>query len=236
MANLNPSKLEGTFGSEVVNRSLLYGVLGYLPEETCNVLILPGPKQGQMALLLESNGYQVSRLCDENDDMPGCINTNIDSLPEESFGVVIAPGWLAGEGETEKITRQAMRLLVDGGFFIGSVASRFAAAIDLAQISIDNAKLLASGIENKAWQESNELFTPNEVALVLEAVEFEVVDFYGWEIALSRLSDKQLGSYDWTEEQVESFMELEFRLAQERSILGIAPTIQFICKKHNPEN
>ncbi|HNW32531.1 MAG TPA: hypothetical protein PKN77_07660, partial [Caldisericia bacterium] len=59
--NPSPSMNEGTFASEVINRSLLYGILGYLPEEICNVLVLDGLKQTQMSLILENAGYKVAR-------------------------------------------------------------------------------------------------------------------------------------------------------------------------------
>ncbi|HOR46498.1 MAG TPA: hypothetical protein PLX04_02025 [Caldisericia bacterium] len=226
---------EGTFASEIINRSLLYGILGYLPEEICNVLVLDGPKQTQMALILENAGYKVARICPQKDDDPTCIASTTEGIDGESFGVVICPGWLSDNEDPEKISREAMRLLVQGGFFFGSVPGRFAAAVDCVPQSTSNASSIANGIDETQWWGTKELFTPNDIACELEAIGFEVVDLYGWEHALTKLPGEKLSATDWDEGFFEDFLELEFRLAQERSILGMAPTIQFVAKKPNPE-
>ncbi len=227
----NPSANEGTFGNEVINGSLLYGILGYLPEESCNVLILDGPNQGDIAVVLEENSYVVTRLCGESCTKPGCVSTNAEELPAEGFGAVISPGWFMDEGETERVSRQAYRLLVANGVFVGCVPGRFAAAIDNVVSSVANANTLANGIEGGTWQGAKELFTPLEIVQMLEAVGFEMTDLYGWQIALQELPQSKLGSSSWADNEIDALLELEFRLAQERSLLGVAPTIQFIAKK-----
>lgn len=229
--NPNPKNFEGAFGNEASYKGFYYGMLGYLPDEPCKILILSGPKQGELALALEEAGYEAVKLTDPEHEIPGFLASRLDDVPSESFGVVISPGWLEAEGEAEKAAKQAYRILVDGGVYFGLVASRFAAAFDNVSSSISKSFSIANGIEGGEWLEAKELYTPNDIAILLEAVLFEVVDLFGWQIAIQNLPQEKLLSEKWDNDEMEKLMELEFRLAQERTIMGAAPTIQFVAKK-----
>jgi hypothetical protein len=229
--NPSPSKNEGSFGYEATNRLLLYGFLGYLPEDASDVLILSGPKQAEIAILLEQNGYGVTMLCDPDADTPGCIQRTISEMEPESFDAIVFPGWLTDHGNTEKLVRDAKDALREKGLLVGSFAGRFAAAIEIAGQSAKMAKSISDGEESGNWHGACELYSPNEAILMLEAVGFEVVDMFGWQLALSRMPHKMLHTSDWTDDQLDEICDLEFRLGQERSIMGCAPTIQFIAKK-----
>lgn len=229
--NPSPSKNEGSFGYEVINRLLLYGFLGYLPEDACSVLLMHGPKQAEMAILLEQNGYDVTMLCNPGDDSPGCLAKNIKDIDSDSFDAVVFPGWLTDYGQTEKMARQAIDILKDKGLFVGSFPGRFAASLDFASKSLRTAKELASSEQEGSWHGATELYSPNESITMLEAVGFQVIDMFGWQLSLSRMPKNKLGSSDWTDDDMDEICDLEFRLAQERSLLGCAPTIQFVAKK-----
>lgn len=229
--NPSPSHGEGSLGYEAINRLMLYGFLGYLPEDASRALILSGPKQAEIAILLEENGYEVVMLCDPDSDRPGCVQTTMDKMEPESFDIVVAPGWLSDHGMTEKISRQAKEVLKDKGLFVSSLAGRFAAAMDLASLSVDASKLVVEGDESGSWHGTNELYSPNELICMLEAVGFEVVDLFGWQMAMSHMNIKKLGTSQWSDEELDELLDLEFRLGQERSLIGCAPTIQFIAKK-----
>lgn len=229
--NPSPSKNEGTFGYEVINRLLLYGFLGYLPEDAGEVLIMQGPKQAEIAILLEQNGYEVTMLCDPGSENPGCLAKNISEMGGESFDAVVFPGWLTDYGQTEKLARQAMDVLRDKGLFVGSFAGRYAAVLDFASKSVRTARGIASSEQDASWHGATELYSPNEAITMLEAVGFEVVDMFGWQLSLSKIQKNKLDSSDWTDDEMDEICDLEFRLAQERSLLGCAPTIQFVAKK-----
>ena len=229
--NPSPSKNEGTFGYEVTNRLLLYGFLGYLPEEASEVLILSGPKQAETAILLEQNGYEVTMLCDPDSEKPGCIGKTIYDIEPESFDAIVCPGWLTDVGETEKLCRQAKDVLREKGLFVGSFAGRYAASLDIVTKSVKIAKEVADGDESANWHGVSELYSPNEAICILEAVGFEVSDMFGWQMAMTKLPIKKLQSSDWSDDELDEICELEFRLAQERSVLGLAPTLQFVAKK-----
>lgn len=233
--NPSPSKNEGTFGYEVVNRLLLYGFLGYLPEDAGEILIMQGPKQAETAILLEQNGYDVTMLCDPGSENPGCLAKNINEMEGESFDAVVFPGWLTDYGQTEKLSRQAMDVLKDRGLFVGSFAGRYAASLDFVSKSVRTARDIASSEQDASWHGATELYSPNEAITMLEAVGFEVVDMFGWQLSLSNIPKKILASGNWTDDELDEICDLEFRLAQERSLLGCAPTIQFVAKKITAE-
>jgi hypothetical protein len=50
-------------------------------------------------------------------------------------------------------------------------------------------------------------------------------------MAMSHMNIKKLGTSQWSDEELDELLDLEFRLGQERSLIGCAPTIQFIAKK-----
>lgn len=229
--NPSPSKNEGTFSYEAVNRLLLYGFLGYLPQDSAQVLIMHGPKQAETAILLEQNGYDVTMLCEPECDDPGCLAKNLNQMDSESFDAVVFPGWLTDYGQTEKLARQAMDVLRDKGLFVGSFAGRYAAALDFASKSVRTARDIASSEQDTSWHGATELYSPNETITMLEAVGFEVVDMFGWQLSLLRMPKNKLSASDWTDDELDEVCDLEFRLAQERSLLGCAPTIQFVAKK-----
>lgn len=229
--NPNPKNFEGTYGNEASFKGFFYGILGYLPDEPCKILILPGPKQGELALVLEEAGYEAVKLTDPDHEIPGFLAAKLEDVPKESFGVIISPGWHEAEGEAEKFARQAYRILVDGGMYFGLVASRYAASLDNAGSSVSKSFSIANGIEGGEWLDAKDLFTPNDIAILLEAVMFEVVDLFGWQLAIQNLPQEKLLSEKWDSDEMDKLMELEFRLAQERTIMGAAPTIQFVAKK-----
>jgi len=229
--NPSPSHGEGSLGYEAINRLMLYGFLGYLPEDASRALILSGPKQAEMAILLEENGYEVVMLCDPDSEKPSCVQTTLDKMEPESFDIIVAPGWLSDHGMTEKTARQAKEALKDKGLFVSSIAGRFAAAMDLASVSVEASKLVVEGDEAGSWHGTSELYNPNELICMLEAIGFEVVDLFGWQMAMSHMNVKKLETSQWSDEELDGLLDLEFRLGQERSLLGCAPTIQFIAKK-----
>jgi SAM-dependent methyltransferase len=229
--NPSPSSGEGSFGYEAINRLILYGFLGYLPEDASNALILSGPKQAETAILLEENGLEVTMLCDPDTQKPGCLQSSLDKIESDSFDLIIAPGWLSDFGATEKVARLAKDVLKEKGLFVSCFAGRYAAAMDIASKSVEASRLVVEGEDAGSWHGTSELYSPNEAICMLEAVGFEVVDLFGWQMAISRMGAKKLGTSDWSDDELNDILDLEFRLGQERSLLGCAPTIQFIAKK-----
>ncbi|MEZ4813028.1 MAG: hypothetical protein R2883_06040 [Caldisericia bacterium] len=120
--NRNPIKEVGTLANEVISRSLLYGVLGFLPAEPCAVLITDGEFSPGIAAAIENADYAVTRLCDPSEEEIGCVPEDINNMPDNSFGIVITTGWPNNTSELENTARIAFSKLREGGLYIGCVS------------------------------------------------------------------------------------------------------------------
>lgn len=233
--NRNPGSTDDTLASEVVKRSIQYGLLGYLPEELCAVVVVDGEHSSELVLQIEENGYAVTRLCDRDKDIPGCTPESLDELPDRSFGLILTQGWLCGEGELEDVARTAFSKLREGGLFISSVPGKIAAVLDLTSDSATKAiGMIDSPTPVCHWDGVDESFEPNELIVTLEALGYELVDIYGWQVALNTLPEEILQKRNWSEGEIEDITKLEYMLSQNKTLLGAASTIQFVARRPNP--
>jgi hypothetical protein len=235
--NRNPIRNEGTLAHEIISKSIQYGIFGYLPEEPCAVIFTDGEFSHSISQSIEGIGFAVTRLCDEDQDIVGCTPDRLESMPERSFGAVISTGWLGGKSELEDTARTAFEKLREGGFFIGCAPGRFACSLDYVSsspasaVSILDENLARGGM----WIDAEEMFTPQNLVVTLEAIGYKIIDLFGWQISLEKLNKDYLMKSDWSEGEIEGLLAVELRLAQERSLLGCAPTIQFVARKPNPD-
>ncbi|HRV74474.1 MAG TPA: hypothetical protein P5106_02725 [Caldisericia bacterium] len=233
--NRNPGSQDDNLATEVIKRSIQYGLLGYLPEELCAVVIVDGEHSSELALMIEDSGYAVTRLCDRDKDIPGCTPESLDELPDRSFGMIVTQGWLCGDGEFEDVARMAFSKLREGGLFVASVPGKIAVMLDLSGDSAVKAmRMIDSPTTDCHWDGVDEAFEPNELAVTLEAIGFELVDIYGWQVALNNIPAEVLLKKNWDEKEIEDIIKLEYILSQNRTLLGAASTIQFVARRPNP--
>jgi len=234
--NRNPNCGEGTLAGIAINKLLSYPIIGYLPDEECAVLVLDGENENETSNYLESSGFAVTKLCDPQSDIIGCIPEELQNMPNKSFGFIYSSSWLCDELELEKTSRLAFDKLREGGMFIGCIPNRLACSLSMISKSMSNAiELLDDNTESQGnWDGVSECHSPQSLIVTLEAVGFTVVDIYGWQIALSMLSEDHLKKGNWTQNELDNLITIEYRLSQERNLIGCAPTIQFVAKKPNP--
>lgn len=235
--NRNPIKEVDTLANEVVSRSLLYGILGFLPAEKCAVLMTDGQFSPNIAAAIETAGYAVTRLCDPSEEEIGCVPELIDNMPDNSFGLVITTGWPENSADLENTARIAFSKLREGGLYIGCAPNRFACALDTiaSEKFSETVNILDDNVgDNGNWFDAKELFTPRNLSVTMEAIGYKIIELYGWQIALERIPKETLLKSNWTNDEIEEIASIEFRLSHEKYLLGCAPTIQFVVKKPNP--
>lgn len=234
--NRDPSKGRGTLAGTVIRKTLSYPLLGYLPDEKCAVMVLDGENDAEASSLLESSGYAVTRLCDPQMNTIGCVPEELKNMPDRSYGLIFSSSWLCGDSELEHTSRLVLSKLREGGIFVGCVPNRFACSLDAIDSSVSMAiDILDENTDNEGdWVGVSEYYSPQSLVVTLEAIGLTVIDIFGWQIALSMLSDDRLIKDKWSQSEQDSLTAIEYRLSQERNLLGCAPTIQFVAKKPNP--
>jgi len=228
----------------------------FLPEAPANLIDIGGGP-GRYAISLAQRGYQVTlvdlsggslelakqKAVEADVELDAFVHANaldLTAFPKASFDAALLLGPLYHLHKLEErrtALRQAHRLLKPGGLVFASVITRFAGFRDAAVhgysfVLADPAyseKLLATGIHDSGEGFTDAYFAhPDEVIPLGESAGFITLLLMGGEGILAG-HEEYVNSLTGTDHDF--WLEINYRMAQETSLLGASDHLLYIGRK-----
>jgi S-adenosylmethionine-dependent methyltransferase len=227
-----------------------------LPKPPCSVLDAGGGP-GRYAIELSRQGYSVTLLdisrenlrlaCQKANEaqvsLAGIIHANAVDLGEldpNSYDAVLLMGplyHLLAHRERVQAVREAMRVLKPGGKFLAAFITRFAPfryvangePVWLAKNPEYARQLLETGIHDQPTQFAKAYYVhPDEVVPLMESCGLKTLNLVGCEGVVAGHEDKV---NELTEEAWESWVDLNYILGHEPTLLGASDHLLYVGEK-----